>query len=215
MTERRTPAGAEEAIKARGATPERRLRILVADERREALDSLRRLLEALGHEVLAQAVSVAEVGEVIASEAPDIALVRLHEDDAHALALIAEIAGWAGGPVVALLDAEDPEFVSGAAGEGAFAVVQPVTSVSVQGAIEVALLRHAEAERLGEKVDQLETALERRTVIERAKGILMERHGIPAEEAFELLRAHARGHNRRVVDVARTVNDGRELLPRR
>ncbi len=84
-------------MEARGEAAKRRLlRILVADERREALDSLRRLLEELGHEVLAQAVSVAEVGEVIASEGPDISLVRLHEDDAHALALIAEIAR--GGP---------------------------------------------------------------------------------------------------------------------
>jgi response regulator NasT len=203
-------------MEARGEAAKRRLlRILVADERREALDSLRRLLEELGHEVLAQAVSVAEVGEVIASEGPDVSLVRLHEDDAHALALIAEIAGWAGGPVLALLDAEDPDFVSGAAGEGAFAVVHPVTSSSVQSAIECALLRYAEVERLGEKVDQLETALERRTVIERAKGILMERHGIGAEDAFERLRSHARSHNRRVVDVARTVNEGLALLPKR
>ncbi len=85
----------------------------------------------------------------------------------------------------------------------------------MQSAIECALLRHAEAERLGEKVDQLETALERRTVIERAKGILMERHGIGAEDAFERLRSHARSHNRRVVDVARTVNEGLALLPKR
>ena len=125
---------------------------------------------------------------MIASEGLDISLVRLHEDDAHALALIAEIAGWAGGPVLALLDAEDPEFVSGAAGEGAFAVVQPVTSSSLQSAIECALLRHAEAERLGEKVDQLETALERRTVIERAKGIL---HGAARDRRGGSLRAAA------------------------
>ncbi len=208
-------AGPEEGTEAHGGAATQRLRILVADERREALDSLRRLLEGLGHEVLAQAVSVAEVGEVIASEAPDISLVRLHEDDGHALALIAEIAGWAGGPVVALLDVEDPEFVSAAAAEGVFASAQPVTSASVRAAIEIALLRHSEAERLGEKVDQLETALERRTVIERAKGILMERHGIEAEDAFERLRSHARSHNRRVVDVAQTVNEGRGLLPRR
>ena len=62
--------------------------------------------------------------------------------------------------------------------------------------------RYREAARLNEKVGQLEGALERRAVIERAKGILMERHGIDDREAFERLRDHARAGNRRVVEVA-------------
>src|SRR5919202_782140 len=57
-------------------------------------------------------------------------------------------------------------------------------------AIEVAMRRYREASRLNEKVGQLESALARRAVIERAKGILMERHGIGDREAFERLRAH-------------------------
>ena len=74
----------------------------------------------------------------------------------------------------------------------------------VQGAIEVALRRHREEQRLHEKVEQLESALERRAVIERAKGILMERHGVDERAAFELLRDHARSSRRRVVDVAQS-----------
>ena len=52
-------------------------------------------------------------------------------------------------------------------------------------------------------------------MIERAKGILMERHAIDEREAFELLRDHARAQSRRVVDVALTVNEGHALLPKR
>jgi AmiR/NasT family two-component response regulator len=116
--------------------------------------------------------------------------------------------------VLALLDGEHPDFVAAAADEGIYAFAQPVTAASVQGAIEVARRRHAEAARLGEKVDQLETALERRTAIERAKGILMERHGVDDAEAFERLRSHARSTNRKVVEVSRAVNEGHALLPR-
>ena len=65
-----------------------------------------------------------------------------------------------------------------------------------------------------EKVEQLQTALERRSVIERAKGILMERHGVDDRGAFELLRDHARSSSRRVVDVSQAVLDGHALLPR-
>jgi AmiR/NasT family two-component response regulator len=52
-------------------------------------------------------------------------------------------------------------------------------------------------------------------LIERAKGILMERHGIPEQEAFEMLRDQARATNRRVLDVAAAVVEGRPLLPPR
>jgi response regulator NasT len=78
----------------------------------------------------------------------------------------------------------------------------------------VALRRYREAAELSEKVDQLETALERRSVIERAKGIVMERHSVDERGAFELLRDHARSSNRRVLDVARAVVDGHGLLPK-
>ena len=52
-------------------------------------------------------------------------------------------------------------------------------------------------------------------MIERAKGILMERHGIDDKAAFGRLRDHARSSNRRVVEVAQAVVDGHALLPAR
>lgn len=63
-------------------------------------------------------------------------------------------------------------------------------------------------------VRELEGALQRRAVIERAKGVLMERLAIRERDAFELLRREARGTNRRVLDVATAVLDGHLLLRR-
>ena len=51
-------------------------------------------------------------------------------------------------------------------------------------------------------------------MIERAKGILMERHDIGERAAFDRLRDHARSRNRTVVDVAASVAEGHALLPR-
>ena len=92
--------------------------------------------------------------------------------------------------------------------------IESTSPESVQGAIEVALRRYEETERLEEKVGQLESALERRAVIERAKGILMERHGVSERDAFDLMRDHARSQSRRVVDVALSVTEGHALLPK-
>lgn len=190
------------------------LKVLAADEDKEALQGTERILRGLGHEVTAYAVSVGEAAQRIADEDPDLAVVVLHDDDEHALDLIDEIAEYARGPVIALLDGQDPGFVSRAAARGIFAYARTGDSDEVQGAIDVAMRRHGETAKLAEQVDQLEGALERRAIIERAKGILMERHAIDERDAFGRLRQHARGRNRKVVDVARAVTDGHALLPK-
>ena len=197
------------------AGPEAPLRVLIANEDRTQLEALAAVLNELGHEVAAHAISLAEAAQVIADEDPAIAIVALHRDREHALGLIDEIVEYASGPVIAVIEAEDPDFVRRAADRGIYAYAQPLTPTAVQGAIEVAVRRRAEAEQLEERVDQLESALERRALIERAKGILMERHGVDDRAAFELLRDHARSHNRKVVDVARAVAEGHPLLPSR
>jgi AmiR/NasT family two-component response regulator len=192
---------------------ERNLRILLADEDRAALKDLSEVLEGLGHEVTPFAVSVAEAVELIAREDPDMAFVVIHDDDQHALALISETVEYASGPVLAS-GLTDPDFVARAAEMGVAGFVDSDRPEAVQAAIEVAVRRHRETSRLEEKVDQLQSALDRRAVIERAKGILMERHGVDDRAAFERLRDHARAGGRRVVDVAQAVIDGHALLPR-
>jgi transcriptional regulator with GAF, ATPase, and Fis domain len=56
--------------------------------------------------------------------------------------------------------------------------------------------------------EQLQSALNSRIVIEQAKGVLAERRQISVDEAFRLLREHARSHNLRLSDVAREVAEG-------
>jgi AmiR/NasT family two-component response regulator len=196
-------------------TTQRNLRVLIADEDKDALGDLGAVLTGLGHEVTPFVVSVAEAIELIGTEDPDLAIIVVHRDDEHALALIQETVEYASGPVIAQTRDNDVEFVSRAAERGIAAWIDSIAPEVVQGAIEVALRRYEEQQRLETKVEQLESALDRRAVIERAKGILMERHGIDDRAAFEQLRDHARSQSRRVVDVARAVTEGHALLPPR
>src|SRR4051794_36909719 len=195
-------------------TSERNLRILLANERKEDLRALGDVLDTLGHEVTPFAVSVAEAAELIAREEPDLAFVVLDGDDEHGLALINETVAFASGPVlVTVREAESSSTIARAADMGIAGYVDSWEPADVQGAIDVAVRRWREEQRLNEKVAQLESALDRRAVIERAKGILMERHAVGEREAFELLRDHARSGSRRVVEVAQSVLDGHALLP--
>ena len=195
---------------------ERALRILLANEREEDLRRLADVLDGLGHEVTPFAVSVSEAAELIAREDPDVAFVVFDGDDEHGLALLSETVEYASGPVLVTVRAtESTATVARAADMGIAGYVDSWEPQDVQAAIEVALRRHRESERLNEKVEQLQSALERRAVIERAKGILMERHGVDEREAFARLRDHARSGSRRVVEIAQAVLDGHALLPKR
>jgi AmiR/NasT family two-component response regulator len=196
-----------------GTLAETNLRILIADEDEEALRGLHSVLAKLGHEVTPYAVSVHEAVELIAREDPQVAIVVVHHDDDHALALIAEAVEFASGPVIAQLQGADVDFLSRAAERGISAYVESMDPESIQGAIEIGVRRYREATQLHDKVEQLEGALERRGVIERAKGILMERHRVNERDAFELMRDHARSSGRRVFEVAQSVLDGHALLP--
>lgn len=190
------------------------LRVLAADEDEAALEETAGILRELGHEVTEFAVGTMEVADAIAREDPDLSVVVVHRDDKHALDLIGEIVAFSSGPVVALLEEEDTTFVRQAADRGIHAYARPITAAAVQSALEVAMRRHAERAKLSEAVDQLETALERRAQIERAKGILMERHSVDERVAFELLRTRARSTSRPVLELARAVLEGHALLPK-
>jgi AmiR/NasT family two-component response regulator len=162
---------------------------------------------ALGHEVIAREIEVEEVAAVTARERPDVALVGLGESSQHALDLIDKIVRQASCPVIVLLHAPDPEFVKQASKRGVFAHISDDDVEDWQSSIDIVLRRFAEYQ-------DLEGAFGRRALIERAKGILMERHSINETEAFEMLRERSRSDNRKLIDLATAVVDGHQLLPR-
>jgi response regulator NasT len=184
------------------------LRVLVANERQDRLADVVAVVAGMGHEVLAPQIEVSEVGPVTAREQPDVAFVGLGESSEHALELIEQIVHEAACPVVALLHAPDPEFVLEAAKRGVFAYITDGDPQEWQNSIEIVLRRFAEYR-------DLEGAFKRRAITERAKGILMERHGIDEERAFQMLREHARRTQTRLVDTAQSIVDGHLLLPKR
>jgi AmiR/NasT family two-component response regulator len=64
-----------------------------------------------------------------------------------------------------------------------------------------------------ERVDQLQTALDSRVVIEQAKGMLAAWHGLEIDRAFEVLRRGARSHHLRIHDLAQQVVRERRTPP--
>jgi len=182
------------------------LRVLVADEAQERLKRTASIVLELGHVVVARETDVSKVGEATRRERPDVALVELDQSQAHALELISKIVEESACPVIAMIDVEDPLFVREAAERGVFAYIADGELDELQSSLEIVLRRFREYQNL-------EGAFGRRAMIERGKGILMERHQVDEGQAFEMIRAHARRRGRRVVEVAEAVVDGHLLLP--
>jgi AmiR/NasT family two-component response regulator len=166
------------------------LRILIANERKDRLALVARVVVELGHEVIAREIDVRDVGPATARERPDVALVGLGESSAHALELIDKIVHEAACPVIALLHAPDPTFVKEASKRGVFAHISDDGVEDWQSSIDIVLRRFTEYQ-------DLEGAFGRRALTERAKGILMERHSIDEDSAFAMLRDRPRTDNRK------------------
>src|SRR5437763_1738009 len=133
-----------------------------------------------------------------ARERPDVALVGLGLHSEHALELISEIVREASCPVIALLTAKDPAYVHEAAKRGVFAYIVDSTPEDLQSAIDITLQRFTE-------YHSLQGAFGRRALIEQAKGIVMARHAINSEQAFEMLRDHSQHNGRQLIDVAEAL----------
>jgi len=181
------------------------LRVLIANERREGLALLSQVVAGLGHEVIAREIDAKEVGAVTAREQPDVALVELGLHSEHALELISQIVREAACPVIALLSWKDPAYVREAAKRGVFAYIVDTDPEGLQSAIDITLQRFAEYQ-------SLQGAFGRRAAIEQAKGILMARHAVNAEKAFEMLRDHSQHNGNKLIDVAQAIVESHLLL---
>jgi AmiR/NasT family two-component response regulator len=187
------------------------LRVLIANEGSERLALLADIVRGLGHEVVAQDVDVGSVGALTARVRPDVALVWLGLSSQHALAMIEEIVQESACPVIALLSVSEPAYVREAARRGVFAYIVDTTPEELQSAIDITLQRFSEYHKL-------QGAFGRRAVIEQAKGILMGRHAINADEAFMMLREQSQHSGQKLADLAVAVVSSHRLLtapPRR
>lgn len=184
------------------------LRVLLANEREERLAATAEVVQQAGHEVVEATTHVNDVAALIRAAQPDVAIVAVGSSEQHALDQIENIVEEAACAVIVVVSVNDPTFAAEAAERGVFGTALDDSPEELQSSMEIALRRF-------EEFRALERAHRRRLVIERAKGILMERNSIDEREAFELLRGNARKQQRKLIDLALAVLASHTLLPRR
>ena len=182
------------------------MRILLAEDETIIRLDLKTTLEAAGFEVCAEARNGEEAVELARSERPDLAILDVKMPKLDGIEAARRILAERPIPVVMLTAFDQEELVSRAVEAGVFGyLVKPFRESDLLPAIHAARARHAELEALREEAESLAEALETRKVVERAKGLLMEREGLSEQEAFARLRSVSQSSNRPLKVVAEAV----------
>ncbi len=188
-------------------------RVLIAEDNELVALTLEEQLSNLGYTVVGVAHSGAEAVRLCIKLSPDIVIMDMQMPEMGGDAAAQQIAKQHPTPVIMLTAYSDSEHIRRAENSGALAyLIKPVNPEELPPTIDVAIARFREMQQLREQVDELHETIEARKVIERAKGILMQRRSIGGEEAYELMRQWARERQRKIKDIAVAIVDAESLL---
>jgi two-component system, response regulator PdtaR len=182
------------------------LRILLAEDETIIRLDLEKTLAGAGFEVCAAAKDGEEAVELARSEQPDLAILDVKMPRLDGIEAARRILAERPIPIVMLTAYGQAELVSRAVEAGVFGyLVKPFREGDILPAIEAARARHAELEALREEAESLAEALATRKIVERAKGLLMEREGLSEQDAFARLRRASQVSGRPMGVVAEAV----------
>ncbi|HXX40149.1 MAG TPA: response regulator [bacterium] len=190
-----------------------RSRILIADDEAIRLITLRTQLATLGMEVVGEATTGREAVALARETAPDLVILDIKMPETDGIEAAREIARTRSVPIILLTAYSDQTLIERAAAAGVFAyLVKPVAEEDLLPAILTARTRFREFQELRREIVTLSEALEARKVIERAKGILMNRLRISEAEAFRRMQIQSQRENKRLVEIARAIITAHPML---
>ncbi|MEN3343290.1 MAG: two-component system, response regulator PdtaR [Actinomycetota bacterium] len=182
------------------------MRILVAEDETIIRLDLRDLLQRAGFEVCAEARDGEEAVSLARSERPDLAIMDVKMPRLDGIEAARRILDERPIPIVMLTAYGQEELVSRAVEAGVFGyLVKPFREQDLLPAIQAARARHEELQALREEAESLAEALTARKVIERAKGLLMEKERLSEQEAFARLRKASQVSGRPLKVIAEAV----------
>jgi len=189
------------------------IRVVIAEDEAIIRLDLKETLEEEGYEVVGETGRGDEAVELVRSLTPDLAIldIKMPGMDGLEVARIVNDERICG--VLILTAFSQREVVEQARDAGALAyLVKPFQKSDLIPAIEVAIGRFRELQSLSSEVNSLGEQIETRKIIDRAKGILIDRHGMSEGDAFTFIQRTAMSERTRMRAVAERVLAG-ELVP--
>jgi AmiR/NasT family two-component response regulator len=189
------------------------IRVVIAEDEAIIRLDLREILEEEGYEVVGETGRGDQAVELCRALQPDVAVLDIKMPGLTGIEVARELSSDRTCAVVMLTAFSQRDVIADATEAGALAyLVKPFQKNDLVPAIELAIARHREVVELAQEVQSLEEELETRKVVDRAKGVLMDRHGMTEGEAFAWIQRRAMSERTRKRVVAERIVSG-ELVP--
>jgi response regulator NasT len=189
------------------------LSVLLVDDDPERAAIVEPALREAGYEVVTVVDTATEMLAQVRARRPDVIIIDRDSPDRDTLEHVCMITRDDPRPIVMFTQDKDRALMRAALEAGVSAYVVDGLSVErVRPIVEVALARFEQWQALRRELDQAQTNLAERKVIERAKGIVMKQRRCTEDEAYAMLRKLAMDRNQRLAHVAESVITMAELL---
>ena len=184
-------------------------RVVIAEDEAIIRLDLQETLEEEGYEVVGSTGRGDEAVALVRELMPDLAILDIKMPGMDGITAAKEIAAGRWAAVLILTAFSQRDLVEQARDAGAIGyLVKPFQKSDLVPAIEVAIGRFGELRALEQEVHSLEEQLATRRIVERAKGMLMDRHGLSESDAFTFIQQTAMRQRAKMRKVAEQVLDG-------
>ena len=182
------------------------MRILIADDEPVIRMGLRTMLEEHDYTVVGEATDGEEAVTLAGKLNPDLIFLDIKMPGLDGISAASTIMTRQPRPTILLTAWSERDLVQRAQEAGVLAyLVKPVREAELVPVIEVAMARFAELRALQQEVGNLKETLETRKLVDRAKGILMQREGIDEQEAFLRIQRQSRNTRTPMREIARAI----------
>ena len=187
-------------------TPTPKARIIIADDESIIRMDLREMLGNLGYDVVGETADGRSAVDLARKLLPDLVIMDIKMPDMDGIAAADELGKGRVAPVVLLTAYSEQSLIGRAKDAGVCGyLVKPFRETELMPVIELALARFGEMRELEREVTDLKDALETRKLVERAKGVLMEVHGLRESEAFNRMRKTSMDNRKSMREVAEAI----------
>ncbi len=185
------------------------IRVVIAEDEAIIRLDLKEILEEEGYEVVGETGRGDEAMELVQETRPDLVILDIKMPGLDGLSAGRVIAEERRAAVLILTAFSQRNLIEEARDAGALAyLVKPFQKDELVAAMEMALGRFGQIQDLERQNRSLEEQLETRKAVDRAKGTLMDRHGMSESDAFSFIQRTAMQERLTMRDVARRLLDG-------
>ena len=181
-------------------------RILIAEDEAIPRMDLREMLENLGYQVIGEASDGRAAIDLARELRPDLVVMDIKMPELDGIAAARVLTDERVSAVLLVTAYSDRDLVDEAKDAGVLAyVTKPFGEAQLVPAVEVALARFRQLRGLEKELGETRTALETRKLVDRAKGVLMDRHGLKEEEAFRRIQKLSMDTRKSMREVAEAI----------